>query len=179
MPATITDRQFDFARDLLAGREFNGETRPAFLARLTALECDPEALRALTAQQASELISYLLAQPRKALDIEEDNERPDVPAGRYAVDNADGELRFYKVDRPTEGRWEGYTFVKVLASDEEHPVRGKAAVSVLEKIAMDPAAASTRYGHEIGRCGICNRTLTDEDSRARGIGPICAAKVGW
>lgn len=34
-------------------------------------------------------------------------------------------------------------------------------------------AARERYGREIGRCGICNRTLTDEESRRIGIGPVC------
>ena len=30
-----------------------------------------------------------------------------------------------------------------------------------------------------GSCGHCGRTLTNEESRARGIGPICAGKMGW
>jgi hypothetical protein len=39
--------------------------------------------------------------------------------------------------------------------------------------------AAIRYGKELGRCGICNRTLTNNDSIALGIGPVCAEKVGW
>lgn len=101
---------------------------------------------------------------------------PDVPAGRYAVDNAEGVLRFYVVDRPDEGRWAGRTFVSVLASDERHPVKGDAARAVLAKIAEDPRAASIRFGRELGVCGVCGRTLTDEASRAAGIGPVCAGK---
>jgi hypothetical protein len=104
---------------------------------------------------------------------------PDVPAGHYAVENEDGVLRFYEVDRPTEGRWAGRTFVSVQASDERHPVRGAAGVAVLTKIAVDAKAAMIRYGMEIGRCGHCNRTLTDEASRAAGIGPVCASKMAW
>ena len=102
----------------------------------------------------------------------------DVPAGRYAVEIG-GVLGFFKVDRPTEGRWAGYVFVKQMASDTEYPVRGTRRGVVLDAIAADPQAASTRYGQEIGACGVCGRTLTDEDSRARGIGPICADKMGW
>ena len=102
----------------------------------------------------------------------------DVPAGRYAVE-IDGRLGFFKVDRPT-GRWAGYyVFVKQMASDTEYPVRGPRRGVVLDAIAADPQAASVRYGREIGACGVCGRTLTDEDSRARGIGPICADKMGW
>lgn len=141
--------------------------------------------------EASQVIDWLLKLPNKPKATSTGQggrpELPDVPAGRYAVEvpggeETDGEpvLRFFKVDRPqAPSRWAGYTFVKQLASDEEWPVRGRRAKAVLEEIAKDPAAASARYGHEIGSCGICGRTLTDAESRARGIGPICADKAGW
>lgn len=100
-----------------------------------------------------------------------------VPAGRYAIDHGNGVVKFYRVDVPTEGKWKGYVFVKVQAGDDEWPVRdyGKRS-AILTTIAVDPAAASKLYGTELGRCGVCNRTLTDPESRAAGIGPICAAK---
>jgi len=103
-------------------------------------------------------------------------EAPDVPAGRYAITGEDGVLRFYVVDRPTEGRWAGYVFVSVQASDELHRVRDRAArEAILATIAIDPRDASIRYGKELGQCGVCGRTLTNEESRAAGIGPVCAA----
>lgn len=169
MSTMTTDRpasskQQKFINDLLAERQTAG----------TAYEgWTPDWTRATDAA-ARTVITYLLTLPRKA-----GHELPEVPAGRYAVETEEGHLAFYRVDRPTEGAWAGRTFVKVQASDELHPVRGGAAASVLRKIAVDPAAASLRYGREIGSCGVCGRTLTDEDSRARGIGPICAEKTGW
>lgn len=106
-----------------------------------------------------------------------------VPAGRYAIETGDGAtnaLAFYKVDRPTEGRWAGYVFVKLLVSDNEQRLSREASATVLRNIAAVGAqAASARYGHEIGECGVCGRTLTNDESRARGIGPICADKAGW
>jgi hypothetical protein len=106
-----------------------------------------------------------------------------VPAGRYAVDTNDGsinEIAFYKVDRPTKGKWAGYAFVKLIVGDDEQRLNHKAQQSVLAKIAAVGAAeASARYGHEIGACGVCGRQLTNDESRARGIGPKCAANVGW
>ena len=103
----------------------------------------------------------------------------DVPAGRYAiVDEADGRIRFFVVDRPTEGRWAGRVFVSEQASDEKFPVRGARRGEVLAAIAVDPREAMIRYGHELGRCGNCGRTLTDETSRAMGIGPDCARALG-
>lgn len=105
----------------------------------------------------------------------------DVPAGRYAVATEDGAtnaLAFYKVDRPTEGRWAGYTFVKLIVSDGEQRLSRAASRAVLAKIAeAGPAEASAAYGHEIGSCGVCGKVLTNDESRARGIGPVCAARV--
>jgi hypothetical protein len=88
--------------------------------------------------------------------------------------------RFYKIDRPQDGRWKGYTFVKVQASDDFHPVKSLSkAATILTAIAFDAKQAAIAYGHQLGRCGICNRTLTDAESIQRGIGPVCASKVGW
>jgi hypothetical protein len=39
-----------------------------------------------------------------------------------------------------------------------------------------PKVCAERYAELIGRCYVCGRTLTDPDSRARGIGPICMDK---
>ena len=45
--------------------------------------------------------------------------------------------------------------------------------------AADPAAAATAHGHEFGNCSCCGRELTNPESVARGIGPICAERWGW
>jgi hypothetical protein len=100
-----------------------------------------------------------------------------VPEGRYAAD-IDGELRFFRVQRPTEGKWAGYTFVDAQASDDYHPIRNRAhREQVLNAIGADPEAAGVRYGRELGACCRCGRTLTSE-WRTRGIGPECVKK-GW
>jgi hypothetical protein len=105
--------------------------------------------------------------------------REAVEAGRYALE-VDGVTKFYKVDKPTEGRWAGYTFVNVQASDELYPVRNKIARDeILNLIAANPKEAMLRYGKELGHCGHCGRTLTDETSRSLGIGPVCRGKLGW
>jgi len=148
------------------------ETRQVPEAWLPAAE---DALTQGDARRVSTLIDALKPLPWKALpDVI--GKALDVPAGRYAVATEAGPLGFYRVSRPTEGRWAGRTFVTVQASDDEHPVRGLAATAVLGKIAADPEGASTTYGRELGVCGVCGRTLTDEASRAAGIGPVCAAK---
>lgn len=108
-----------------------------------------------------------------------------LPAGSVYV--AAGEpLQFFKIDHVAEGKWAGWVFVKRQAGDtfdrfgSQRPgatYRG-AAADLLGQVVADPIAAMQAYGMEIGRCGNCNRTLTDEVSRQRGIGPDCWALVG-
>lgn len=43
----------------------------------------------------------------------------------------------------------------------------------------DPAAAAKASGLQTGSCSCCGRELTDANSVASGIGPICAEKWGW
>jgi hypothetical protein len=108
-----------------------------------------------------------------------------VPAGRYAVTGKTGEVRFYSVNAPTKGKWAGYVFISRLIAQGEmdyaevkipNPQHRQA---LLAWIARDPAQFSAAYGHAMGRCGVCSRVLSDSESLARGIGPICAGKMGW
>ncbi len=46
------------------------------------------------------------------------------------------------------------------------------------KFVADPAEAAKVYGQETGICCVCNATLKSK-WRLRGIGPICAEKMGW
>jgi len=48
---------------------------------------------------------------------------------------------------------------------------------VLQFVA-DPAQAAKAYGQETGVCCVCNATLRSA-WRLRGIGPVCAEKMGW
>lgn len=102
-------------------------------------------------------------------------DEPEVPAGHYAVASATGnnDLDFYRVDHGT-GQWAGRTFVKrIIGGRPDVNVRQAEAADALARIAAD-ADAAARYGREVGRCCRCNRHLTDEASRAAGIGPECA-----
>lgn len=102
-----------------------------------------------------------------------------VPAGRYAIGTGDA-LRFYIVSRPTEGKWAGYVFLAVQASDEEHPIRNRSEKArILAALGADLEGAMRLYGQMIGACGHCNRTLTNPESIAYGIGPICREKMGF
>ncbi len=114
-----------------------------------------------------------------------------IPAGRYALDSKPDEQGathtvFWLLDKPEDpSRYAGWAFLKVQKGDEAgrfstirpDGMATPAAMSVLEKIAVDPIGAMKRYGIEIGECAICGLTLTSEESRKIGIGPVCLAKV--
>lgn len=151
-------------------------------AQLKWLESNMDKLEQLTGGrdgQASRIITALKALPNRP--AQQVAKGLAVPNGRYAVTESDDVLRFYKVNTPTEGKWAGFTFVEIQASDELFPLKGDAARKsrVLALIAADPKEAMLRYGQEIGHCGHCGRTLTNPLSRERGIGPICAARMEW
>jgi hypothetical protein len=50
---------------------------------------------------------------------------------------------------------------------------------MLKTINLDPKAAAAQHGLESGSCSVCGRDLTDPESIARGIGPICAEKFSF
>jgi hypothetical protein len=102
---------------------------------------------------------------------------PAVPHAHYAVQDDDAVWRFYKVDKPESGTWAGRTFVSRQLSEDYVTLPFSQSLAVLDEIARDPKAALEAYGHELGQCGVCNRTLTNPESIEAGIGPICAARL--
>lgn len=196
-----SEKQYRFAADLLTTRDWSSLS-DKYRARLDDLSAlVPEFLLKVdtckwndfdsavpfgpvTFDQMRALIETVMPLPRKdgkPVDSRiHAKEFPAVFAGRYAIDTADGHLAFYKVSVPDEDsqQYYGRIFVDVMASEDTYPIRGAAARIVLTKIAVDPVAAAKRYGQEIGSCSKCGKTLTDEFSRAFGIGPVCRAKMG-
>lgn len=109
---------------------------------------------------------------------------PGVPRGSYAIERSSlrfpgafkNDLLFFSVWISDDGeRWT----VRMYASDERVKISRSLQYDVLDAIGQAPAEAAARYGHEIGKCGICGKKLTNDVSRERGIGPICAERWGW
>lgn len=86
-------------------------------------------------------------------------------------------------------KWEGSLYVVDRGSDSYLgrvtagrfvPSRdGSARETEVLGILADPKGAAVKHGKLTGACSVCNRTLTDANSVAAGIGPICAEKFGW
>lgn len=150
-------------------------------------------VRGLTVGQAKGVLNCLLAELRRnaaaapaapaeggSLDLS------GLPAGMYAVPGGDTRLKV-RVSVPGErSKWNGWIFVNDGAEygagtkyGSQRPgelYRGQ-IVEQLRAIVADPRAAAAAYGQLTGKCGLCGRQLEDEESVARGIGPICAEKL--
>jgi hypothetical protein len=185
-----TERQVNFIRSLLDERDLfaspkwwdatNAMDREEYAAHLTSVKAG---VVNLTKKQASAYIETLLSLPKQPKAKREDTDVPSVPAGRYALVDADDELnpiKFYKVNHgKAGGRWEGFVFVDRFVSDETFPVKGSQRVAVLKAIAADPLAAAQLFGREEKACCKCGRRLTRRLSRHMGIGPVCGQRNGW
>lgn len=99
--------------------------------------------------------------------------RQDEPAqpGYYQ----DETFRFVKVQKAVHGS--GRPYAKVWDADSRTWTYEKGLV-YRELRPLGPQEAK-QFGDLYGCCIRCGTVLTDEDSIERGIGPVCAAKMGW
>lgn len=167
--APVTDNRAKFVRDLLDERVVPADAAARLLARLAA--------KAVTNGEARGYIEWLKNRPKVQ------QATATVPDGHYAVYNDDqsvNDIAFYKVDNVTEGKWEGFTFVRQIVGPDERKLGQKQGRAILAKIAALGVAESFRlYGQSTEKCGVCNRNLTNKESREYGIGPDCRAKYGY
>jgi hypothetical protein len=157
------ERQAALEAERAAARAERDEERLAELARQDALRAAQRDARAL----ACDLFRRAEVQDQK---------RPSV---RLAIpSNGANDLDFLNVSRSTDG---AVQVLRVIGGRNDQPLAAAQAVALLERIACVDSipAAIVTYGVELGVCGRCGRHLTDEDSRAAGIGPDCASRLGW
>jgi hypothetical protein len=179
-PNKITEKQRSYIESLLESKDLSGidQARIDGLWKQLRISYDHEEI-GITKPKASEIIEWLKARPWKPRE-QQAAQQPllpiEVPAGRYAVENNEGELRFYQVWRPKDN---GHIFrVYVLHGPDESALHNNAAVGVLRKIQdFGIREAAIRYGNEIGACSNCGRRLTNRISRELGIGPICGGRM--
>lgn len=122
-----------------------------------------------TMSEAHDLIEAGKRSPRK------DSERPNVGVGYYITAE---QIVFCVVESK---RNPGQTYAKRLiisavgrASWAYEPMAVKSLVG-LSPLTVEKAA---ELGHAHGVCMVCARTLTDQNSASKGIGPVCAKRLG-
>jgi Family of unknown function (DUF6011) len=144
-----TERQQDFLANLLVERDHTyGEIDPA----------------TVTFDAARTMLDALMAAPRAKVAAH------GIAEGRYAHSVDGGQTAdHYRVTRT--GR------IKVWTAGGEWPYNG-ALNAALQWIRDNQREAASLFGRLTETCGRCGRPLSDDDSRARGLGPVCAGK-GW
>ena len=174
-------------------RPFAGRLREAFAQRdtLTRNQFD------VAVRMANERTEYLNRSARREATF--DARKVDVSQTFAALDAAQIRIGRFFVGENTEVRVKrnhaGTSYYatiadeyvgSVTASGTFVPVHGRATsfrlplrtiVEGLQAFGRDPRGHMMRYGHATGVCGVCGRALSDPESVALGIGPVCAGKL--
>lgn len=175
----VTEKQAAFIDKLLSERE----------SLESAVNMHPEGWRCniKTKAQASEFISGLLK-----VEKDKANKPPiineilaDVEDGYYAIPSQTGnnDLDFIRIgtnqgrQHPERKGWRRVQ--RVIGGQGNQTMRNTEATAFARVLSALPASelkeAQVRFGRELGQCGVCGKHLTDETSRAAGIGPTCRA----
>lgn len=87
------------------------------------------------------------------------------PGALYVIEDTQGFEEYL-------GKIVGNVFSPARACTPEHKQAILAA-------AADPLEAILAFGRATGKCSICGRPLTDPESIANSVGPVCRAKFGF
>lgn len=105
-----------------------------------------------------------------------------IPVGYYATPSRTGnnDIDFWKVERPEDGKFEGWTFVRrVLGGGSGGQTRAtrihlseqRSALAAIARHGLEESRML--YANNMKRCTRCNRDLSDDLSRERGMGNDC------
>ena len=167
-----TDKQLAFIGKLSDEREI-GSIERAMIERANSYD----------KRQASALITMLLACPKKkpvfaSVTSATPGRLDSVVEEGYYVDGKGESAQVFHVtwNRPrtrkyvlrlnTEPKAKRWEYLRDLDPSE---LAGLPRLSLLE---------AAKFGKRTGRCAVCGRTLSTNESMARGIGPVCAEKLG-
>lgn len=114
-------------------------------------------------RDASDTIDRLFAAPRKPL-AHEDGEA--LGEGFYAL----GEDAY----RVVAAKSSGNLYAKVWQGRWEYAPGAMRLLTGAARLTVEQAAA---LGRRYGICVVCGRTLSDPESVAAGIGPVCSARL--
>lgn len=150
-----SEAAFKFAVDLV--NKANCSDPAAKLATL-------ESLPGMTAQQIADMISLLKPIVAKQGAAVADIPPAKVVEGWYLVDGQKVKVKYSK---------KGYPHIYEPTFIHGASQEGSKIIAAIE---ANGAALAIEYGKATGTCGVCSKTLTNPDSIAAGIGPICQGK---
>lgn len=183
-----TDSDFGFAISLReAARKYGYLTEGQLAAARKAIASLAQA-RAAKAEREAEQAERIRAMP--VLDLSAITDAMNHAKGnglkRPKMRLLAGSEGFILSFAPDTGKWGGSLYLKSPEGDYLGRItagkfyRSREVSAELEaeivKACQAPLEAAIAYGRETGSCSCCGRELSDPESIARGIGPICADK---
>lgn len=163
MPAPVTypasERQMNYIRALV-DQKYPTAERAKYLNFLDNA--------VVSKARASEIITLLKTMPN-VFTSEDSGSQEDVEVGLYLVDGV-----AYKVKRAVYGS--GFLYACRWDEDSTSFVKETGAVRKIRASHRMTLEQASPYGLAMSACAHCGRPLTDENSIALGLGPICAAK---
>lgn len=138
---------------------------------------DPDYFHNLTKAQASSVITKMLALPRKpkeTLPIEVPKAKP--VEGIHVVHTSKG-TAYVKVQKALYGS--GRLYSKVWSPSAHQFVRVSGWLAKVNEGTLMSKEEAKKFGDLYGVCCRCSRPLTDEESIAAGVGPVCITKMGF
>lgn len=151
-----TERQVGYLRSLVE-QKYPSDERAQYLNFLDNA--------VISKARASEIITLLKTMP----DVLLEGTTKELDLGMYQVDGV-----IYKVQRAVHGS--GFLYAKRWDEESQSFEKETGAIRKIRADHRMTLEQAARFGQVTGTCGHCGRTLTDEDSIAAGIGPICASK---
>jgi hypothetical protein len=154
-------KQHHLTRDMTDGRPLARQAAEKVLANLRGCEDRPVVERP---EKSSPSMDFSL-----------------IPVGYYATPGrGSNEFDFWKVERPEDGKYAGFTFIKrVLGGGSAGQTRVIRIHMSEQRLSLAAIArhgieeSRQLYGDKMKRCTKCNRDLTDDLSIARRMGNDC------
>jgi len=184
-----SDRQVEYIRGLLETRDVSQLTSTIALDTITllgGLYADT-----ISDSMADSTIKALLAirpvQVQAATTKSEPVEVPswdairkmtrDLPDAYYALEAKDGSKHFFfQIKTGKDGRKRVYHVVGAPKTFRRKSMKMEWVYAAVKKITNDPKAAAQEFGKIFTRCAVCSAPLSDPESLARNMGPVCATR---
>jgi hypothetical protein len=185
-----TYRQLPYLMDLLSSRESEEAARPFLDQYETAVRTGN-----LSRTVVSGLIDALRRIPVRTVARQQTADRQpaaqEVEAGFYTTSPSVGVVTVWKVQEARHGS--GRLYAKVLRETGDADSEGRptwhfeyqpGAIALVARglrngdVVKLTVERAQEIGHLYGICCICAATLTDEESIAAGIGPVCVRRFG-
>jgi hypothetical protein len=163
----MSEAQYRWLRSLIQEREYN-----VVLPLSEQLSMLDECFKfmKISTKTASTMIDRAKASPRRSESTANTPRQEQLADGIYVIGGV-----FYKVIHAIHGS--GRQYAKKFNDFAQDWEMARGALSFIHPDHKLTEEQAKEFGHIYGRCVVCGRTLTDEESISLGIGPVCRSKT--